>query len=102
MNKDFIILGLTSALVAALIFGGYFYFNQKGGETITKTKVVKLYKPYKADRVRDWLLNYGIENSWVDNFTPKIKADCFVGTLQPDGVSVFSYCKLRKPLLAER
>lgn len=98
--KNVLIYSLVGFCTLLLVTTIFFYATPRV-ETVEKTKVVKVEKPYNPAKVREWLLQTGVEAAWVENFTADVKADCFAGTIQADHKSIFSYCKLRKELIPE-
>lgn len=91
-----IIISLISALIAAIIFAGDLYFKSK--EISVKEKIVYVKKPIEASTIEEMLLAFGVTSSWEETFGSNIKADCFQTELV-NGDSLFTYCKLRKPLI---
>ena len=92
MNKNYVILGLLTALIASLIVSGYLLLSRPTIHSVeTKTKVVEV-KKYSVPEVRDWMLKLGVSNAWAED-TPQGKADCFTTVLVDK--SAFVYCELR-------
>ena len=65
----------------------------------TKTKIVR---KFEIKPTVNSLLNSGVGSAWEDTFTKGIKADCFSTEVMDDGISIFSYCKLRKRLTEDK
>jgi hypothetical protein len=96
MKKDYIILFLLAALIAASIFG-VFGFISKDKEPVVKTKIVYIKKPLTTVDLEDRLLAFGVSNAWKENFGGNLKADCFQTELIA-GQTIVTYCKLKKKL----
>ena len=87
------LVGMCSLLMVTTIF---FYATPKI-EVQEKDRIVYVNKALRVDDLEKKLLAFGVSNAWIDNFGTDIKADCFQTELI-NGVSLFSYCELRKPL----
>ena len=92
MTKNYVILGLLTALIASLVVSGYLLLSKPTVHSVeTKTKVVEVNK-FSFPTIKDYLLRVGVSNAWAEN-TPEGKADCF-STISIDKAS-FAYCELR-------
>lgn len=89
---------ITCALVfllsISLFITGYLYINEN---KVEKSAPVVIYDFRVKPTVRA-LLDQGVVNAWETNFTKDIKADCFTTRVLDDQISIFSYCKLKRPI----
>lgn len=92
-----IFLVCMALLTASWVYIGYKHFDPDT-RTVQKTKTVYVTKPYVLVDIRDYLIKKGVATAWLDHLN-KVTADCFSTKILDDHRSIFSYCKLRQPLL---
>ncbi len=91
-------LVVLAALIASLMLVTYreIYPNEKA---VVIQKKIYVVKPFQIAETREALLRMGVASAWVSELVKDAPADCFSTEILDDHRSIFSYCKLRKPLL---
>jgi hypothetical protein len=68
-------------------------------ETKVEVKKVFVKRSFKISEIEQMLLaqEAGVATAWIDKIGG-VRTDCFATNILDDGQSIFSYCKLKKPL----